>query len=355
MKTWTTTLLVLGALAAPSFAQGTESKDATPQAWIERLGDEAYSQRRDAERALEKMGEKAVPALKQAADSHGDPEVQWRAQRLLDRIRSSDGAIDDEEAWRLPPLWKPRDLDSMFGSVFDRLERDFGVDVPRRSFFDDSFYKDLRQQMRALEEQFAKAGKVGAGADAQSKALEMHVGPDGVRVEVRERDASGEAIVETYEAPDLDTFREKYPEVARQYLDRDGEAFTWKLDPKEFFADLPLLGRATDASTETGPKLGVTVRPVGSDLRHFLGLEVGQGLLVEKVTPGSLAARLGIEPRDVILEIEGEAVGSAADVRRALFGADATIDVRVNRRGGELELEAEHHLVGTVVRDRAES
>ena len=343
MKTWMTSLLVLGALAAPSFGQAPESEDVDPKTLIERLGDDAHSVRQDTERALERMGGNAVAALQQAANSHDDPEVRWRARRLLERIEKGAGAKADEQL-ELPPFWTPRDLNSMFGMLFDRLERDFGFDVPRRSFFEEPFFADLRHQMKDLEERLESTGQSVAGSDAQSRALEMHVGPEGVRVEVRERDPSGESSVTTYEAPDLDTFREKYPEVAKQYLGRDGDVFTWKLDPQDFFADLPLLGQAVDATADAGRRLGVAVRPVGSDLRHFLGQQVGQGLLVEQVTSESLAAKLDIRPRDVILEVEGQLVGSAADVRRALAGADSTVTVLVNRGGSQLELQAEHEL-----------
>ena len=352
MKTWLTSLFLLGAMSAPSFAQQPQSTEKTPGELVEQLGADEFTARRDAEIELEKLGTKGVDALKKAAKDHDDPEVQWRAKRLLERVQNDSATAKEKtDDWTLPPLWKPRDLSSMFGSVFDRLEDDFGFDVPRRSFFNDSFFGDLREQMKSLEERLRDAGDTGAGINGKSQGLQMRVGPDGVRVEVREEDESGESTVRTYEAPDLDTFRDKYPEVAKQYLGRDGEAFTWRLDPKEFFSGLPILGFPADATADQGRALGVSVRSIGSDLRAFLGIDDARGLLVEEVMPDSLASKLKIEPRDVILDVEGKAVGSVRDVRRALKAADSSVEVCVNRKGSELTLKAEHDWAAATAKD----
>ena len=40
------------------------------------------------------------------------------------------------------------DVEGIFDDVFEQLERDFGMDVPRHRFFDDAFFKDLNEQQR---------------------------------------------------------------------------------------------------------------------------------------------------------------------------------------------------------------
>jgi hypothetical protein len=43
--------------------------------------------------------------------------------------------------------------------------------------------------------------------------MSMQMGPDGVKVEVKTKNDKGEEETKTYEAPDMETFRAKYPGV----------------------------------------------------------------------------------------------------------------------------------------------
>ena len=52
---------------------------------IRELGDDSYRTRLDAERKLREIGDGALPALKEAAGGD-DPEVQWRARRVIRQI-----------------------------------------------------------------------------------------------------------------------------------------------------------------------------------------------------------------------------------------------------------------------------
>jgi Do/DeqQ family serine protease len=65
-----------------------------------------------------------------------------------------------------------------------------------------------------------------------------------------------------------------------------------------------------------GGQLGVTVEPVTPDSANRLGLRRGtQGVVVTDVEAGSAAADAGIQPDDVILEVNHQAVKSGADLR----------------------------------------
>lgn len=348
--------LVLAALGIPTLAQQPQHQDVqkpsavSVERLIEQLGDPSYVVRRDAEKALASMGKDALKHLREAAKDHPSAEVRLRAGRLVERIGNEGGDASSEKLKPLSPLrelpkgWLDGDLDRMFGSLFDRLERDFGVDVPRGRFFDDPFFGDLRDQMEEMRRRLE-----GAGSDlndvAESRALRMSITPQGVEVVIEEKDANGELQKRTYSAPDLETFREKYPEVAREYMDGDGDEPALRFAPRRFFnGGLPRL-HEPDRSTERGakpegPVLGILARPVGEELRAFLGLTEGRGLLVESVTPGSLAARLGIKPHDVVLAIGETSIRGAADVPVALRAAGKTVEVTVNRRGKEVKLEA---------------
>ena len=54
--------------------------------------------------------------------------------------------------------------------------------------------------------------------------------------------------------------------------------------------------------------IGVTLRDVDPDLQASLKLARGDGALVQDVTPGSPAARVGLRPYDVIVSVDGDAV-----------------------------------------------
>jgi hypothetical protein len=63
--------------------------DAVPAtAFVGRLGSTKYTERESASRALVDLGRDALPALSQARKSH-DPEIQLRAEYLLERIERS--------------------------------------------------------------------------------------------------------------------------------------------------------------------------------------------------------------------------------------------------------------------------
>lgn len=70
-----------------------------------------------------------------------------------------------------------------------------------------------------------------------------------------------------------------------------------------------------------GPRLGVSARPTAG------------GLEVVEVREGSLAQTLGIEPGDVLREINGKPLAVASDVASALAGGSASVEVRFERDG----------------------
>ena len=130
-------------------------------ALIRDLGSDSYRDRIDAERQLRELGEAAVPALKAAAEQKNDAEVQWRARRVLRQIEQGSQPLTargrggrEQEPERVEVEISERagertrgsrglpddDVRRQFESLFERFERDFGLDVPRARFFDDGFF-----------------------------------------------------------------------------------------------------------------------------------------------------------------------------------------------------------------------
>ncbi|HIG17913.1 MAG TPA: PDZ domain-containing protein, partial [Candidatus Handelsmanbacteria bacterium] len=64
--------------------------------------------------------------------------------------------------------------------------------------------------------------------------------------------------------------------------------------------------------------------------QHF-GLDVEAGVLVAEVHRGSVAARAGVRPRDLIVEINRQAVHSVNEYEEALEAAQGTALLMIRR------------------------
>jgi S1-C subfamily serine protease len=80
-------------------------------------------------------------------------------------------------------------------------------------------------------------------------------------------------------------------------------------------------------------------RPLPPRAREQLG--VSTGVEVVEVVPGSPAERAGIRAEDLIVEVKGEPVASAADLQRLMVAEliGTSVPAKLLRRGSELELE----------------
>jgi hypothetical protein len=386
----------LGAAQDPVRAESTTpppetSSTATAEevdGWIRKLGDASYRNRKAAEASLARIGKAALPALEKAAESHDDNEVRWRARRLTQQIQQADAPSAVTQPPRRLQPFRPQqptppgqggqggqgrpggqsgqfgpDLDDVFDRVFERLERDFQIDVPRRSFFGDSFFQDLQRQMDEMRQQMG--GSSGA-MQGSGESMSMQMGPDGVRVEVRKRGTDGKEDVKVYEAPDLETLRAQNPEIGRvlggvqvfRFPQMDpGAGGFFRVQPgtqprvlrdwmrnrggqPQGQIDTPV---TPDVAPDTKDRLGVTVRDaISDDLREFLGLESGVGLMVEDVIDGTLAQRLGLVRGDVVVEVAGRKVGTSEDVRAAVqsVGSGEKVVVSINRKGKSMQVSA---------------
>ncbi len=117
---------------------------------------------------------------------------------------------------------------------------------------------------------------------------------------------------------------------------RDGRSQTLNAT----LGQLPVPGQSAageDDSTPTGKGLGFTVEPLTPELADQLGVGNAKGLVVSKVDPDGPGAAAGIRSGDVIEEIDGKVVRSAADVRQSLQAdSDRPALLLINREGRNL-------------------
>jgi len=81
--------------------------------------------------------------------------------------------------------------------------------------------------------------------------------------------------------------------------------------------------------------LGVAIQNVDADMAKAFGLSQGGGALVAEVTPGSPAAKAGIERGDVILDLNGQPVTTPDDlsVRISETAPGSTVHLKISRNG----------------------
>ncbi|MFN8058996.1 MAG: Do family serine endopeptidase, partial [Vicinamibacterales bacterium] len=88
--------------------------------------------------------------------------------------------------------------------------------------------------------------------------------------------------------------------------------------------------------------LGVTVQNVTSDMATNLGLSQVRGAIVSSVTADGPAARAGLKQGDVILALNGHAVGDSNSLRNAIGGTEpgSSVSIVASRDGKEHEFRA---------------
>jgi serine protease Do len=91
-------------------------------------------------------------------------------------------------------------------------------------------------------------------------------------------------------------------------------------------------------------RIGVEIQDLTPDLAQALGTRATEGAVIARVLPGSPAARAGLEPRDVVVAVDGVPVRNGADLKDRIglarigdvaeltidrHGVDRTVPVRI--------------------------
>ncbi len=92
--------------------------------------------------------------------------------------------------------------------------------------------------------------------------------------------------------------------------------------------------RDTTALKGRNPLAGATVANLSPALSEEIGAEfVGSGVVVLVIAPGSPAHRFRIERQDIVLEVNGEEIKSAAQLQRLLAAGSRTWELTMQRNG----------------------
>jgi serine protease Do len=87
---------------------------------------------------------------------------------------------------------------------------------------------------------------------------------------------------------------------------------------------------AAGGDEEAAESLGLTVQPLTPELARQLGMKEGQaGVVIAAVEPGSLAARGGLRPGDLITSVGGKPVANLKEFRETMAQQKASAGVRL--------------------------
>jgi hypothetical protein len=324
---------------------GAEDDAFDPELWRARLGQADLPKRLEAfdvAAAIARRDPEARRVIAHWAELGADPELAWTAMLLLREAERSRDPFADLFSRRPGSSLFP-DLNPFGGrSTLDRSPLDdwdpfAGID-PFRGLAPVPFPQQ--------------------GGTGRSESFRMEQTPEGVRVELRTEAEDGREEVKTYEAPTLEELLEQHPEL-REHTGGmsirvgpadlpDASDLLERMGPKRMGIGaedsellLPGVLRRVPASTRTDI-LGIRMQEPGDWNTERPGVGADEGLLVFEVVPGTIAAGLGIEPGEVLVELNGRKVSRASDVasvlrdRRADQGVTAILvdedGVRVTRR-----------------------
>lgn len=120
---------------------------------------------------------------------------------------------------------------------------------------------------------------------------------------------------------------------------REGRERTYKILLKPFPNSTVALNEENKEGEKTGG-IGITVANITPDLQRDLQLTNSHGVVIKEVEPGSVAARSGLQPGDVLLRLNGAKIkharGFAHAVRKIASGG--VMRLQISSRRGRLFL-----------------
>lgn len=108
---------------------------------------------------------------------------------------------------------------------------------------------------------------------------------------------------------------------------------------------MPLAEEMIETGTVAHPYLGISYIPLNPAISSQLGTSVSEGAVIGQVEPGSPAEEAGLEPDDIIVEINGEALEGESDLPAALNGLDVGDEVELVVLRGDEEVTVTATLV----------
>jgi serine protease Do len=124
---------------------------------------------------------------------------------------------------------------------------------------------------------------------------------------------NGKAVPKSHEFPSVIAETPPGQKVSLKVLhDKKEQTISVKI------GELPEEGDTTQKSESRDPEIGVRVQRITPEAARRLGMTSTKGVLVMEVQPGSPAEQVGLEPADVIREVNQRPVNNVTDFERAI-------------------------------------
>jgi len=242
---------------------------------IHQLGADDFHARRDAGQKLKQFGKAAIPALKEARHSK-DPEIQSRADELI-------GEIDE-------PIIPAEDVPQPTGPA--------GAHSMSMSFNNGAKTVDVHEtgRMTHIEESAA-----------------------GIKMTVTGQ-IDGKEVTRNFKAPSAEKLQKQNPQAYALYARYMGGGMNGIGAIRIQNAGGIGINNINVRMNVVAGGGGVNIGPV-PPVNGLLGVTVGEGadgVLVLRVLPDSRASKMGVKEHDIIQKLNGKAIHSADDLRKAM-------------------------------------
>lgn len=205
------------------------------------------------------------------------------------------------------------------------------VDDPHFGGWFQHFNEDLKAILGPSEQD---------GCAEESKCFNLEIAPDGVRCKLYEC-IDGQEVKTEYKADSYEELLKANPELRVHVKGSAPQVKGLDFTSGGALPSGTVPAAAVPSSPNRVDQLGIKTSAPGATRAEKFGLDEGQGLLVMRLLPGSLASVLGIRRGDVVTEIDSIKIFSGADVRQMLSQRDAKAELRVvviNSRGQRKDL-----------------
>ncbi len=219
----------------------------------------------------------------------------------------------------------PRDTFEDLRRRFDALERNLGGM--------DSMFENLQSQLGTLPVLPPQS----RGTTQSFQGYTLQIGPDGVTLESTEN-ADGNGEKRTYKAKNMDELLQNYPELREklggsEHFDLQGAPGQNWFFLRDGLPDNDWLRSPRPSQQPPTDVLGIYSQKLTPEQAKELELEPEQGLRIESIKPGTIAQILGLRRGDTVVELNGQPIYSADDVRRILKERKADADLTVTLLG----------------------
>ena len=189
----------------------------------------------------------------------------------------------------------------------------------------DAVSKDTMQALGLKSTQGALVRQVEAGSAAEKAGIQA----GDVIVTI-----NGEAIKRVHDLP-IRVAHHKPGDKVRVEIIRNGKRKVIPVIVEEMADEVATAGKQTQ---KQAPALGLALSDLTGDIAEQLHTRIKAGAVVQRVRPGSVAARAGIEKGDVIYRINRQPVNSVADFNKLWRGYKPgdVLQVMLDRHGNQV-------------------